>query len=433
VRANRVSERRERDRERAMTVRQRGILLGALCLAFVLRQFYGTLIAVVAPDISRELAITPEQIGKLAGIHLAVFAAMQLPVGMLLDRFGSRVIMPVLLSCAALGAAVFGLASSMEGLALGYALVGLGLSGTLMGSLVVISRNFPLRHLASYSSMLLGAGGIGTLLSSAPFTAAAQAFGWRNTLFGVAALTVGISIFVFLAIPRRDPNPDRDHAPQTLAQIAVGFREVWRNPNLPPILAMSLFSFSVLSVMRAVWAGPYLHDVYGVHDASLGNALLVMSFGIIIGTLAYGPLDRLFKSRKKVVTAGALLSATTLGAMALLDHPGIAVVTLLLGLLGAVGPYDVVLLTHARAIFPAHLAGRGLTTVNVTAVLGAAVLQTVTGLLIAHFPGMTGMSLADSYRVMFAFLSLAVLIGVYAYSHSQDVAPQTSLETQKGR
>ena len=75
-----------------------------------------------------------------------------------------------------------GLASSIEGLALGYALIGVCLSGTLMGSLVVISQSFPFRHLASYASVLLAAGGIGTLLSSAPFTAAAQAYGWRNAL-----------------------------------------------------------------------------------------------------------------------------------------------------------------------------------------------------------------------------------------------------------
>jgi MFS family permease len=406
--------------------RQRSLLLGALCLAFVLRQFYGTLIAAVAPDIGRELAITPEQLGRLAGLHLAVFAAMQLPVGVLLDRYGPRAVMSTLLLLVALGSAVFGLARSIEGLALGYALIGAGLSGTLMGSLVVFSQRFPLRHLASYSSVLLAAGGVGTLLSSAPFTAAAQAFGWRDSLLGMTGITLGATVLVFIAIGRHRDDPGRDRAPQTLAEVAIGFREVWRNRNLLPILGLSLFSFSTLSIMRGVWAGPYLHEVYGLQDVHLGNVLLVMSLGIIVGTLTYGPLDRLFGSRKKVVIGGALCSAATLGTLALLDHPGIGLVAALLGILGAVGPYDVVLLTHARAIFPAHLAGRGLTTVNITAVLSAAVLQTLTGLLMAHLPALAGIGQSGAYRAMFAFLSVAVVIGTCVYSRVQDVAPQAA-------
>ena len=107
-----------------------------------------------------------------------------------------------------------------------------------------------------------------------------------------------------------------------------------------------------------IWGGPYLYDVHGLDGIQRGNVLLAMAVAQIVGILAYGPMDRLLRSRKKVVLGGAVLSMAMLALMALLARPPLWLAVVLLVALCFFCAFATVIVAQGRSLFPDHLAGR---------------------------------------------------------------------------
>ena len=126
-------------------------------LGYFLSYFYRSANAVLAKDLSQELGLGPAELGFMTSLFYLAFAAAQLPLGGLLDRVGPRAVTPALLLVAALGSVVFGLAQSFAVLALGRALIGVGMAAALMGSMRAFSLWFP-RNYATVSTLLVGLG-----------------------------------------------------------------------------------------------------------------------------------------------------------------------------------------------------------------------------------------------------------------------------------
>ncbi len=146
--------------------------------------------AVIAPELMQELNITAAGLGLLTSAYFLAFGLFQLPLGLLLDRFGPRRVEAGLLLVAAAGCALFGLGTSLETLAVGRALIGLGVSACLMASFKAFTQWFPAERLPSLTATIMVAGGLGALSASVPIEAALPMLGWRGVFFVCAALLV---------------------------------------------------------------------------------------------------------------------------------------------------------------------------------------------------------------------------------------------------
>ena len=131
-------------------------LIAALCIGYVASQFYRTANAAIAPELMRELSISPESMGAVTGVFFLMFALMQIPAGVMLDRFGPRRVMSGLLLSAVAGSLVFAAADGAPGLGLGRGLMGAGCAAGLMGSMVVFARWFPQRYFATLAALTPG-------------------------------------------------------------------------------------------------------------------------------------------------------------------------------------------------------------------------------------------------------------------------------------
>ena len=125
-----------------------------------------TVNAVIAPDLARQFNASAAELGLLTSAYFLAFGAFQLPLGVLLDRFGPRRVEAALLLVAGVGCALFGLAEGLNGLVLGRALIGMGVSACLMASFKAFSQWFPLDRLPSLTGTIMVAGGIGALATS---------------------------------------------------------------------------------------------------------------------------------------------------------------------------------------------------------------------------------------------------------------------------
>ena len=173
----------------------------AFAAGYLLSYLYRTVNAVISPELVRDLALNPSSLGLLTSAYFLAFAAMQVPVGVLLDRFGPRRVEPVLLAIAASGAALFAFAESLAGLAVARAVIGAGVCACLMAPLKAIISWYPADRQASYASWIMVAGGIGALAATVPLELALRVAHWRTVFVALALVTLVVALAIWWRVP----------------------------------------------------------------------------------------------------------------------------------------------------------------------------------------------------------------------------------------
>lgn len=250
--------------------------------------------------------------------------------------------------------------------------------------MLLAMRWAPPERYATVSATALALGTfIGGLLATTPLALALQAFGWAPTYLVVALLIAVANLSVY-AVVRDSPSgiAARGSQPESLADSVAGLAAMLRHPDLRRVFAMAACSIAPFMCVGGLWAGPYLQDLHGFSRDQASYVLFGMVAMLNLGTLAYGPLDRIFGTRRGVVLAGAGASALTLGALAALPQPPLWLVILLLHVLGLVTPFYVTLTAHARSFVPLERSGRLITTISLFALSAAFAAQWLSGSLV---------------------------------------------------
>jgi predicted MFS family arabinose efflux permease len=394
----------------------------SFALGFALTRVYASVLAVLATFVDADISLDSDELGSIASVFPFALALAQPVNGVLLDRYGpARVVSPLLLLAVA-GAVMFAFATSQATLMIGYGLIGLGVSATLMGGLLVLSSQASPRQMATLMAVLMAAGGLGQVLTASPLACLASVVGWRIAMLCIAGVTLIVAGAVMRATPARASSLNSE----SLVASFAGYRDIVRQPGFLPIFALSCVGFAVVFAVRGLWAGPYLRDVFGLDPVSVGHAVLAMTVGIIAGTLAFGPLDRLAGSRKRVVLGGALGSIAALLLLVIAGRQSVQAAVLLLCLLGFIGSYDAVLLAHGRALFAPRMAGRGLTALNIGTFLGAGAVQVTAGWLVSDMLSGPDASASTVYSIVFTYFAVLIGAGALAYAFAPDRPPASA-------
>jgi len=150
-----------------------------LCAGYTVSQFLRTSVGVLSPNLMHDFNINPNNMGLLGGVFFLSFAIFQIPAGILIDKYGPRKVMSVVITFAVLGSIIFALSNSFYTLLIGRVLMGLGCSICLMGSLVLITRWTDSDQFSKLAGIILAVGGIGGLLATTPLSYFSELFGWR--------------------------------------------------------------------------------------------------------------------------------------------------------------------------------------------------------------------------------------------------------------
>ncbi|MDR5651999.1 MFS transporter [Ruixingdingia sedimenti] len=388
--------------------------IGIVCLVlgYVLSQFYRAFLAVLAPALAADLGTTEAVLADAVGIWFLAFAAMQIPVGWALDRVGPRRTAAVLLGfCSGGGALLFAAAQGPGAILLAMALIGIGCAPVLMSSYYIFARMYRPAVFGTLAGVVIGVGSLGNLGAALPLSLAAEAFGWRGTVAGLAVVTLAVAAAILVFVqdpPRVAPNP-----------AAGSLGSVLRNPALWLILLMMLVVNVPGSGIRGLWIGPYFAQVHGLDSAAIGMVTLAMGLAMVAGSFAYGPLDRLFRTRKGVVLAGNLLMVACLLVLWYHAEAGVWAALVMIAGVGFFGMSFPVIMSHGRALFPPHLVGRGVTLLNLFGIGGVGLFQMVSGRV--HAVALAGGATpAAAYGAVFGFFALVTLAGCAAYLFSAD-------------
>lgn len=378
-------------------------------LAYFLSYFYRSANAVIAPDLSAEMGLNAAQLGLMTSLFFAAFALAQIPLGVGLDRWGPRWVTPGLMLAGAAGSLVFAVAPSFGMLAVGRALIGVGMAGVLMGSLKVFSYWFPLNRFATVSGLLVGIGSSGALVAATPLAWLNNTFGWRSVFAVGAIITLLVSLAIIFWTRNTPPGVAWVSSHQQsgrLYDVLVDLR-FWR------IAPLNFFMAGTFLAFQGLWAGPYLFDVLRLDEIQTGNVLLLLGLGTITGFIASGWLSDRFGLARMIVLSATLL---LLCQVMLVLRPPLAVVWLVYMLFGFSGGFNIMLLAHGRQIFPPEITGRVISTVNLFGMGGTFALQWVLGLIIELFPAdAAGHYPPQAYSAALGFTAVGTLLALLWY------------------
>ena len=379
-----------------------------LSLGYFLSYFFRTINAVIVPQLTADFGLTAASVGLLTSVYFLSFAGMQIPIGLMVDRFGPRRVQSALLLVAAIGALGFAFGRTLPELIVARGLIGAGVAGSLMVSFTAFVLWLPPARVSGTVGLLMAFGGMGAFAAGAPtahFIAGGGA--WRDLFFALAVGALAISAVVFIVLPERP----RSRA-EPLGVLLSGLRQVFVDGVFWRVAPLTVAVLGSGFAIQGLWAGPWLMQVAHRDASDVGIHLSAMAVALILGAIACGPIlsvaQRFGFSLLQAVGAMSLVFIAAMAGLVLqLTDLSMLLLVLIAFLINPISMSYVSLTTR----FDTTMAARVTTAINAMVLVGSFLLQWIIGAIIGHWmPIAQGIYPAVAYQAGFGFVLCCLVI-----------------------
>ena len=272
--------------------------------AFVLRVSPGVMVG----ELMAEFQVGGAVFGTLSSLYFYTYAPLQLPVGMLMDRYGPRLMITVATALAALGAVLFAIAPTLEAAYLARLLIGFGSGFSFVGALTVSTQLFPPARFAMMAGLLQGLGILGGIAGQAPLGIAVEHLSWRGAVGLLAVLGVILTVVAWIAIRDR-AGPSVSGSPMAGLRLVAANRETW---------LCAVFGLAMTAPMLAfggLWAVPFIMTTHGLERAGAGSLASLLFLGWGLGAPVNGWISDRLGRRKLPMLVFALVATLAMAAI----------------------------------------------------------------------------------------------------------------------
>lgn len=389
-------------------------------LVFALAYFISTLIrastATLSPIFSQELGLKAGDLGLLAGGYFLGFAAMQLPNGIFLDKFGPKKIILFFLTIALFSTIAFSKSESFLSLLISRILIGIGVSVCLMAPLTGYRRWLALDQQQRANAWMLMSGALGMLASTLPIQLLLPEIGWRNIFLILAGLILITIILIILIIPswEKTETPIEDKG-------LSSYKTIWTHPYFLSLVPLGFFNYGGLQAIQTLWAGPWMTNVSGYTPIQAAINLFWLNLSMLITFFIWGFINPYFHkkgiSTDKIIIAGVPLSFLALG---FIIYSGTNVSGLHFALFLIASVFVSLAQPAVGMTFPNAIAGKALSSYNLVLFLGTFTVQWAIGVLIDLFKSF-GYNTILSYQISFSIFALCCILSYsYFFIHHKD-------------
>lgn len=359
-------------------------ILVPFALGYCLSYLFRVVNAVLAPDLTSELDLTAEDLGLLTATYFITFAAFQLPLGILLDRYGPRKIEATLLIFAALGAYLFSQGDSITALMIGRGLIGFGVSACLMAAFKAFTQWFQAHQLPMVNGIIMAAGGFGALVATSPVQSLLVVTDWRGIFLMLAAVTLFAAILVYVLVPDAPTSSNGD----TVTQQLKGLKSVFGDPFFWRVAPVTMLSQASFISVQSLWAGPWLREVGGLSRGEAADLLFLIAFSMVMGFLVIGGIaTRLARAGFPTIRVAGLGMFVFMLVQGLIISGSmgnqLTPVWMAFGFFGTTGIVQYAVLSQR---FHRSLSGRVMTAINLMVFIAAFGLQWMSGAVIDLWP-----------------------------------------------
>ncbi len=250
------------------------LIFSLLSSLLVFSLFFRVSNAVIAPNLIHDLGLNAETLGILGGAYFYSFALLQIPMGLMLDRIGPRIVLTLLPLIGALGAFLFAFGESFTSVLFGRILIGIGMAPVLMGAFKVFILRFPPEKFATLVGINLSIGTLGNIFATSPLAYLASTIGWRMTFILSGGITTLLAILIFWALgeeKKEDKNPILSRSSEPVIGAVQSMRLVLRSLAFWQMGALTFFRYGTFVALQGLWLGPYLIDIKGYSPIQTGN------------------------------------------------------------------------------------------------------------------------------------------------------------------
>ena len=381
---------------------------------YYLSYLFRTINALIVSRLAADLGLGAAELGALTSVFFLGFAAIQLPLGMMLDRFGPRRVQIALLPIAALGAAVFALADNFAVLVIARALIGVGVAGSLMSGLKAIVLWFPRERIPLANGCFIMLGALGAVTATAPAESLLQSIGWRGLFEALAALSTACALLIYLFVPDTALRKCALKKPQELG----GLRSVYADARFWRLAPLSATCIGSAWALHGLWAAPWLRDVAGLDQPAIVQHLFVMAMAACGGAFFLGfGADRFGHGRARTETILAVAAVLFIAAQMALALGWPIPTALTWAIVAGVGAATVLSFAILAEHFPGEIAGRANAALNLLHVGGAFVLQSGIGIVIEQWTPEGGRYPTVAYQTAFAFIIALQIAALLWFVH----------------
>lgn len=380
--------------------------------------FLRTVPAAISQELMRDFSMDARSFGIMSAFFFYAYTAMQIPAGLLLDRFGPRILLTVSVGICAIATLLFGVTHSVAVLSFSRFMVGFVSSFAYIGALLLATRWLPAKYFALVAGLVQAMGCLGAIISEAPVAFLAEHFGWRQSLYWSGALGVVLTILFWLIIRDHPPTAIKVKSAHASAHGEMSrLHVILKNPQTWFAAIAEFSAWAPVSAFAALWGIPFLMSEYHTNAITASAATSIIWLAIAIG----GPLmgwwsDKIYSRRIPLISSSALALAASLGVI-YTPHPPWWLMDIFLFLFGIAASAQAVTFGIVKDIHHPSVAGTGVGFNNMAAVLGGVILQPVIGIILRHC--WTGGTLhgapvysVDCYEKAFIFIPLCGLLGL---------------------
>lgn len=377
----------------------------------VLFLFYEFFVRVYPSIMTRELMeafkTNAGQLGTLSAFFFYAYAPMQIPVGLLMDRFGARKLLTFAALFCGIGSFFFGMAGTLPPAEFGRFLMGVGSSFAFVGMIYVCSHWFPPQKLALLVGVGNSIGMLGAVGAEGPFSFAVEAFGWRGTVnaFGFIGIALAVILFVFI---RKEPEQKKRNTQQESIDLLRNLKTVASNPKTWLNAVIALLFYMTTAAFASLWGIPFLVESYTLSKSVAGFAVSMIFVGWIVGGPIIGHISDHFKRRKPYLYASTLLCCASIVPVIYLTLP-LPAIFILLFLTGFFQAAQLLNFSLGIELNPIEAKGTSIALTNFTVAVGTSLMQPLLGVLLdlrwsgAMKNGVPLYSLSDYHFAMLSF------------------------------
>ena len=389
--------------------------------AYVVGVMHRTSFGVAGLDAAERFAADPATLSGFVVLQLLVYAALQIPVGLLLDRFGGRVLVVTGALTMAAGQLLLALVTSLPLAIAARVLVGTGDALTFISVLSVVTAWFPPRRVPVMTQLTGLVGQLGQVLSAVPFAALLHGPGWTPAFLSAAGMGVAAGLAVVVVVRDRPPGAPAPPAALSPREVLRGLRRSWSEPGTRLGLWTHMGTQFSGTVFGLLWGVPYLVAGQGMTPPQAGALLTLL---VVVGIVA-GPLFGEFAARhpmRRSYLVLVVIMAHVLAWTAVLSvappAPGWLLVALVV-VVGTGGAGSLLGFDFARTFNPASRQGGAVGIVNVGGFVASLLVAWAMGVVLGRWGGYTPEAFRLAWTVQYAIWAFALAAILVARRRAQ--------------
>lgn len=389
---------------------------GAAVVVYLAAVFHRGSLGVAGTEAIARFGVGPAALSVFTVLQIGIYAGMQVPTGLLVDRFGSRRVLTAAAILLGLGQLLFAVATSYPLGLIARAVLGIGDSLTWVSVLRLVALHVPARRYTLVTTISSAVGAIGGVAATFPLATALHTLGWTPTFLLAGALTVSyaaVANSVVRDLPVRTRSTAESGGAPSVGQVLHGVREAWSRPGTRLALWVHVTTMFVPGALTLLWGYPYLINGLGIPAGTASGVLSVLIVGQVFG----GPVVGAVIGRYPVCRMPLVLGyfAVSGSAWALLlgwpgGHPPLGIVVVAFTVFALGGPVSAVAFALVRDYNPIEQVGTATGLANSGGHSASAVAVLAAGIVLDSTSTMSPMA---SYQTAMLALVVMLLLGTF--------------------